>query len=383
LLGRPWQNVHQPTPDSYPDPAQVTAAGLDAAFGHDPRPTPAPPRAAARPLNVLAISGGGKYAAYSAGVLCGWTASGTRPQFDVVTGVSSGALLAVYAFLGPQYDARVKELFVNVSRRDLFRIRPITGLLFRQSVASTEPLAELIEREMSDAVVADIAKAHCEGRRLFVATGNRTSLRVAVWDVGAVAASGRPDAAALVRKIVLASASHPGFAPPVEFEVTVNGVCYRELHGDAGNIAQAFVRTADGLPPGSDVYVIAAGKLYRDPQQERSRAFKTLVTAASNTLYALFRADAANIYALCAVSRARFHLVATPPEVTVTAGSLSFDKGDQRMLFDAGYRQVAGGNGWQATPPGSQPGEALVPRTGLDFVVPGPVVAQTAQERRR
>src|SRR5262245_58061486 len=128
LLGRSWQNLHQPTPDTYPDPAQTAAAGLDAAFGHNPNPTPPPLQPATRPLNVRSLSGGGKYASYSAGVVCGWTAGGTRPQFDVVTGISSGALLAVYAFLGPQYDQRVEELFVNVSRRDLFRLRPLTGL---------------------------------------------------------------------------------------------------------------------------------------------------------------------------------------------------------------------------------------------------------------
>jgi hypothetical protein len=371
VIDRPWQNLSQPTPDTYPDPAQVTAAGLDSAFGQNPNPTPPPPQPETRHLNVLALSAGGKYAVYAAGVLSGWTAAGTRPQFDVVTGVSGGALLAVYAFLGPDYDARAEEVFVNATRRDLFRIRPVSGLLWRGSLASTAPLAALIERELSDAVVAEVARAHCAGRRLFVVTGNRTTLRMVVWDVGAVASSGRPHAAALVRKIMLAAASHPGFAPPVEFDVTVNGVRYKELHGDAGNLAEAFVRTADGLPPGSNVYVVCAGKLYRDPQAERPRALSSVATAASNTLYALFRADAWGLHALCAVTRSRFHLIATPPEVTVAAGSLAFERDDQRRLFDAGYRQAVTGTGWRTTPPGSQPGETLIPRTGLEFLVPG------------
>jgi hypothetical protein len=319
---------------------------------------------------VLALSAGGKYAAYSAGVLCGWTATGTRPVFDVVTGVSGGALLAVYAFLGPEYDAPAEKSFTTTTRRNLFRFRPITGPHLRGALASTAPLEAQIERELSDAVVAEIARAHCAGRRLFIATGNRTSLRLAIWDVGAIAASGRPDAAALVRKIVLASASHPGFAPGVEFDVMVNGVRYRELHGDAGNLTQAFVRTASGLPPGSNVYIVSAGKLYRDPQDERPRVISTVTTAASNSLYSLFRADASNLYALCAVTRSRFHLIATPPEVTVTPGSLSFDRADQRRLFDAGYSQMITGTGWEHTPPGALPGEGPVPRTGLEFVVP-------------
>jgi hypothetical protein len=286
-----------------------------------------------------------------------------------VTGVSGGALLAVYAFLGPDYDGRAADQFLNITRRDLFRIRPVSGMLWRGGLASTEPFAELIGREVNDAVVAEIAQAHCAGRRLFVVTGNRTTMRAAVWDVGAVAASGRPDAADLVRKVLLASSSHPGFAPPVEFDVTVNGVRYHELHGDAGNLSEAFVRTANGLPPGSNVYLLCCGKLYRDPQAERPRPFPTIAQAASNTLYSLFRADAWFVYALCAVSRSRYHLIATPPEVRVTAGSLSFDREDHQRLFDAGYQQAVTGTGWRGTPPGSQPDETIVPRTGLDYVV--------------
>jgi predicted acylesterase/phospholipase RssA len=372
LLGRPWQNATQPTPDSYPDPAQTVAAGLDAAFGNNPNPTPPPVQPESRPLNVLAISAGGKYAVYCAGLLKGWTHSGTRPQFDVVTGVSAGSLLAVYAFLGPQYDAAAERNFVNITRRDLFRIRPLTGPFVRGAFASTEPFRELIERELTDEMVAEIACAHRAGRRLFVLTGNRTSLRPVIWDLGAIAASGRPDAAALVRKVILASSSHPGFAPPVEFDVTLNGIHYRELHGDGGNLKQAFIRTANGLPPGSNVYVVSAGKYYRDPQDEKPRAVNTITTAASNTLYSLFRADATTLYALCAVTHSRFHLIAIPDDVKVHPGSLAFDREESRRLFDVGYRQALAGTDWRSTPPGTQPDEVLIPRAGLDFVAPAP-----------
>ena len=290
LLGRPWQNLNQPTPDAYPDPEQATTAGLDAAFGNDPNPTPPPPQVENRSRNVLALAAGGKYVAYSAGVLSGWTATGTRPQFDVVTGVSGGALLAIYA---------LPRSGVRCAGRRAIRQRHPPGTVplpprSREVRSYTEPsrqaapfAAALIERELSDATVAEIARAHCAGRRLYIATGNRTSLRMAIWDVGAVAASGRPDAAALVRKIALAAVSFPGLAPTVEFDVTVNGVQYHELHGDAGNIAQVFVRTANGLPPESNVYVIGAGKVYRDPRTETPQVLSTLIAAASKThLYA-------------------------------------------------------------------------------------------------
>ena len=116
--------------------------------------------------------------------------------------------------------------------------------------------------------------------------------------------------------------------------------------------------------------MVTAGKLYRDAVERRPGVFGTVTAAASNTLYALFRADVMNIYALCAVSRSRFHLIDLPADVMVTAGSLSFDPEDLHKLYDAGYRAAACGPRWMTTPPASQPGETLVPRAGLDYVVP-------------
>ena len=369
ILDRTWYNV-PPPPDAYPDPDQTLAAGLDAAFGNNPAPTPPPPSTETRPLNVLALSGGGKYAAFCAGVLSGWTANGTRPPFDMVTGVSSGALLAVYAFLGPKYDERATRGFTSIRRRDLYRVRPFFGPLALGALASTKPFAELLEREVNDEVVAEIAQAHREGRRLFVATGNRTTFRPVIWDVGAIAASGRPDAGCLVRKVLLASSSHPAFTPPVEFDVVVNGVRYRELHGDCGNLMQAFVRTANGLPPSSNVYLVTAGKWNRDPVDRRPGVLRTAAAAASVTLYALYQADVMNIYGLCAVTRSRFHLLNMPEEVKVEPGSLNLDQGELRKMYDAGFAAAQGGIPWRRTVPGTQPGETLMPRTGLEFVVP-------------
>lgn len=369
-LGQTWQNGSQPTPDTYPDPNQTLAASLDATFGHNPHPTPPTPLTETRPLNVLSVSGGGKYAAYAAGLLQGWTESGARPQFDVVTGISSGALIAVYAFLGPKYDERMVRSFVEVRRRDLFRFRPFLGPFTIGAFASSKPLERRIEQEFGDEAMADLQRAHMEGRRLFVATSNLITLRPAIWDLGAIAVSGRPDAAVLIRKVLLAATSIPGWVQPIEFDVTVNGRHYRELHGDCGNQIQAFVRTANGLPPNSNVYVLTAGKLYHDPMPGRPRVLATVTAAASNSLYALFRADVMKLYALCAVTRSRFHLIALPPSVTVQSASMSFDRDDLQKLYATGYQMSVHGIPWRTTPPGTQPGETLTPRTGLDFTTP-------------
>ncbi|MDB5311697.1 MAG: hypothetical protein JWO38_5899 [Gemmataceae bacterium] len=365
VLDRTWAN-RRPTPDTYPDQDATTVAGLHAAFSQGQLPPVAP----GRPLNVLVLSGGGKYGAYTAGVLCGWTANGTRPSFDVVTGISSGALTAVDAFLGPKYDGRLAAVYNSIRPSDLFRPRPLRGLLFGSEFATAEPLDRLLARELDDTAMADLRQAHCEGRRLFVATGNLTTLRPVIWDLGAVATSGRPDADALVRRILLAACSIPGYAPAVEFEVEVNGVRYKERHGDGGSIVQAFVRTPNGLPPGSDVYVLTAGKVYRDSLTEKPRVLKVIGATVSSTLYALYRDDAMKVYALCEVSGAKFHLVAMPRDVNVRPGSMTFDTAELRHLFAVGYQAGVNGIAWRSTPPGTEPGETITPRTGLEFVVP-------------
>jgi hypothetical protein len=364
VLDRTWVNI-PPTPDTYPDPDATLVARLSATAGP-------PPVVPGRPLNVLVLSGGGKYGAYAAGLLCGWTAHGDRPEFDVATGISSGALTATLAFLGPKYDARMAATYYNLTPADLFRPRVVRGLLSGNALATAEPLRQLIARNLDAEAMADLRQAHCAGRRLFVATGNLTSLRPTIWDLGALATSGRPDADDLVRKVLLAACSIPAYVEPVELDVEVNGVRYRELHGDAGNVIQGFVRTANGLPAGSNLYLVTAGKVYRDPLDERPRLAGMLGATVSNSLYALYRENVFKLFALCAVTGARFHLATLPADVPVRAGSLTFDTAELRLLFNIGYQSAVNGIAWRATPPGTQPGETLTPRAGLEFVAPAP-----------
>lgn len=366
LLDSSWYN-RTPPPDPYPDPDTTLSDGLASVFGNGTMPAQAP----GGPQNVLVISGGGKYGAYVAGVLCGWTENGTRPQFDVVTGISSGALIASLAFLGPQYDARLAREFNNVEQRDILKFQPVRGLLFNRGLASSAPLRELVERNLDEQAFNDMRAAHYAGRRLFVSTVSLTTQRAVVWDVGAVATSGRPDARELVYKIMVAACSIPGFMPPVEFDIELNGVRYREMHVDAGNVIQAFIQTPRGLPPGSNVYVIASGKIYRDPLDENPRFLKVLAASVSNTIYALFRESAYKMYAICAVTGANFHLNAVPTTLKIEPGSMTFKKEEMRLLFNVGRQAAAGGVPWRRTPPSSQPGETLVPRTGLEYIAEG------------
>lgn len=329
----------------------------------------APDRPAGKPLNVLCVSGGGKYAAFTAGALAGWTAAGTRPAFDVATGISSGAPTAFLAFLGPKYDDFLADTFLKLHRSDLFTWQPLRGLAAGTGLMSSRPLAQLLDRKLDDAVLTDLRAAHAQGRRLFVATSNVMTHKLIVWDVGAIASSGRPDAAALVRKVVLAACSIPGIVPPVEFDMTVNGVRYTERHADAGSLTQVFVATAGPLPPGSAVWVLSAGKTHLDRAEGPPRVLASMVAAVSTTLYALFRADAVKLYALCGVTRSRFRMLALPDDFNGHTSSMVFDPAESHRMFWIGY-QMAAGDAWETRPPDTAPGEVPPPRAGLDFVAP-------------
>jgi hypothetical protein len=363
LIGRPWQNRDEA--EVARDGDSEAVAGLSAVLaGREP------PQYPGRPLHLLIMSGGGKYGSFTAGVLNGWTAAGNRPTFDVATGVSSGAIIAAYAYLGPKYDRQMAATFTRLRRSDLYRWQPIRGLLRGTGLLTPEPLDRLLAEQIDEEVMNDLRAAHAEGRRLYVGTGNVLTNRFTIWDIGAIASSGRPDAARLVRTIFLAACTPPGAVEPVPIEVEVNGVRYTEWHADAGNMLQAFVRTPAGIPPGSTFWVLSAGKFYRDPVRGRARFVELIGGAVSNSLYALFRSDLVKLYALCAVTRSNFRLIALPEDFRGSTSSFAFDPEELSRLYHIGYQLTANGVPWRTTPPESQPGEAAPVRTGTSFVVP-------------
>ncbi|MGZ3320185.1 MAG: patatin-like phospholipase family protein, partial [Xanthobacteraceae bacterium] len=211
----------------------------------------------------LAISGGGSDGAYGAGVLTGWTASGTRPEFSVVTGVSIGALIAPFAFLGPRYDEEVHKNFTTIGAADIFEDRTT-----RDSLFDFWPLKRLVEDRITAKLLSEIAAEHARGRRLFVVTTNLDSGRRVVWNMGAIASRGDEAALKLFREVLLASSSIPGFFSPVLIEVEANGKKFHEMHSDGTLTAPFFVMPESMLSasggagkPFSQLYVIVNSKL--------------------------------------------------------------------------------------------------------------------------
>lgn len=194
--------------------------------------------------NYLVISSGGVDGAFGAGLLAGWTASGTRPEFQLVTGVSAGAMIAPFAFLGPAYDGVLRDIYSAYSSKDLVERRGMFAALEGDAVMDTAPLRRLIDLYLGDEQIAQIAAEGRKGRKLLIGTTSLNTGRPMVWDLTKIAGSGAPNARQLIGDLILASASIPGVFPPVRISVEAGGVRYDEMHVDGGVTAQLFLGPA-------------------------------------------------------------------------------------------------------------------------------------------
>jgi hypothetical protein len=210
---------------------------------------------------------------------------------------------------------------------------------------------------------------------------NVRTRRLAVWDLGAIACSDRPDAAVLVKRILIASGSIPGLLPAVKFEVSVDGKTYTEEHCDGGAACQTFLRLppgaerptpgATGWLKGSNLYAMAAGKLYAPEIKGKLGIVKRVTSTISAALYALYRAEMVGLYAFCGVSGMEYHLIAVPDDAEIPSNSMTFEPVEMRKLFKLGYDSAVAGIPWRKTAPGAEPGEEEQPRDNPLFVPNG------------
>jgi predicted acylesterase/phospholipase RssA len=335
--------------------------------------------------SVLCLSGGGSYGAFTAGVLCGWTARGDRPTFDVVTGISTGALAAPLAFLGPDADADLQRFYTTLRNEDLYRMRRTVRAVFADSLADTAPLERKIAEVITPAVLARLAAEHAKGRRLYIGTTELESRRQVVWDVGAIAARGRPDDLDLVRRVLLASAAIPGFFPPVTIPVTVDGKELAERHVDGGVSAALFFRppvlsAADRADPAAlsdtDLYLIVAGKLYADPRPVEPWSLSIAGESVSALIHAQTRGDLTRLYTACVLTGMRYHLTAIPADFDAPASSTDFSPDAMARMFGNGFAAAQAGTAWRATPPGLGPHEGGFARQGTELVRQGDQVTR-------
>ena len=341
----------------------------------------------ARPYHFLALSGGGQYGAFGVGVLKGWTETGTRPQFDVVTGISTGALMSTFAFLGPAYDCVLEKEGVAVEQKEILRRRSVFAIPFTGGVYSSARLASRLERVVTPEVLKEVAAAHLAGRRLYVGTTNIDTKRLVIWDMGAIASRGTPESAKLYRDVILASSSIPGGFPPVRIPVEIDGKQYTELHVDGGVSDEVIFRSfmvgdlnrLAGLPgaiapPGSTLTVIANGKLYAEPDCVRPRIIGIIPAAFRSIIYGKTRDELFRIYLNCLETGVAFRVTALPESTRIgDQGSLSISVDDQRKLFEVGKavgREAPSGREWRDVPAGVDTTEQVMPRTGTRFATP-------------
>ncbi len=355
-----------------PETNKIVVEGLARYGTAAPQPAPG---AVIPPLNILSLSAGGKYGAYAAGILNGWSALGTRPDFDIVTGVSSGAIISVYAFLGPQYDCKLKAFFTEIDQKELFKVTPLHNLTFHGSLGYPYGFKKIIRDEITAERLAEVAAAHRAGRRLYIGTLNVHAKQLTIWDIGEIACRGTQESVDLVGKIILAATAVPGLLPPVEIDVVVDGQHYTELHSDAGVVAQSFIRFAPHQTPiagtkmlaGSQLYCLAAGKIEPDAVIGRMGILKRVGASLSSSLYSLYKAELMKLYALCVTTGMQFNLAAIPKEFPVDEVSTRIRSREMKPLYDSGYQMAVQGLVWRQTPPGALTGEEPEPRTGTVF----------------
>jgi predicted acylesterase/phospholipase RssA len=302
------------------------------------------------------------YGAFTAGVLSGWTASGMRPEFDVVTGISTGALIAPFAFVGKDFDEELKQYYTNVRSDDIYRRLPLAAWLWSDSVASSEPLAKKIAAGASPEMLNRIIAAHRAGRRLYVGTTNCDTRKLTVWDMGAIASRSTQQSGDLFQKIMLAACSVPGLLPPVPIEVEVDGKRYTELHADGSVNASVFVQPAMlGVAESGElmprqhsmcVHVIVAGKLYAEPEPAKRGLVHLAGGSLDNVLRSRMEGDLVCVFLSAKYAGADFRLAAVPSDYHLSANMMSFDAVQMRRLFDEGYRCGRNGSAWQPLPPG-------------------------------
>ncbi|MGY8562876.1 patatin-like phospholipase family protein [Paracidovorax citrulli] len=317
----------------------------------------------------LALSGGGANGAFGAGFLNGWTATGSRPTFKIVTGVSTGALMAPYAFLGPDHDDALRRFYTTTSDADVFAAgNPLMALLRRDALANTAPLEALIARAIDAPLLARIAAEHRAGRRLYMGTADLDSRQFVVWNMGLIATRGSPEALALFRRVMLASASIPIAFPPVLIEVDVLGKRYDEMHVDGFVAANIFLHAGiidpqrlynrlSRAPATYDAFMIHNGQLAAasDPAERSLRgiAFRSIdVAGRAGMIGDLFRE-----YAYARRDGARFAWVTIDSRLAL-ADAASFDPARMTVLYQVGYDRAREGPVWLSRPPGMSPVDA-------------------------
>lgn len=351
------------------DPATGLAVGIDAAIQRQGAGQLPPDSDGNGKPNyvVLVISGGGAKGAFGAGLLKGWTATGERPEFTLVTGVSTGALMATWAFLGADYDPELERFYTRTTDEQIFHSRFLLAALFGDALLDTAPLRETIAAAVDQPLLDAVARAYRKGRRLYVASTDLDNNRLVVWDLGGIAASGRPDRLARYRDALLASASIPVGFPPVYFPIDIDGERYSQMHVDGGAIANLFLtdfildRQRELAPPDLDrdavdvdLYLLMNSQLTPQPPTRAVGPSMISISMASSwsTSWSAQSDRLARAHGLARGMGAGLHLAGIPDDYDGELPLASFDPVAMSRLFHFAEQWMRSGGVWLDAPPG-------------------------------
>ena len=316
------------------------------------------------PIAYLSISGGGSRGAFGAGLLNGWTRHGTRPEFNMVTGISTGALMAPFAFLGPSFDPVLKRLYTGISDRDVVRERSYAAILFSDGLGDSSPLYNLIAEHVTPELLRKIAYEYSvRNRWLLIGTNNLDTGQPIIWNMGKIAAYDTPESLELFRRVMLASASLPGFFSPVMIDVSYQGRKYQEMHVDGGISRQVFLYPAS-LFHESGAYRLLEGRK-REAYLIRNGVLsdETFNTVARKTLpiaqqalrqFAQSHEDGDTLMAYLTAQKDGFgfNMAYVTDDFIKAKPRSQFDQTYMQALFNHADELAARGYPWSKTPPG-------------------------------
>lgn len=311
--------------------------------------------------NFLAVSGGGASGAFAAGLLCGWTASGTRPQFSAVTGVSTGAMIAPFAFLGPKYDGILRDTYTVVETKDILSPRPILDAIFSDALADSKPLERLVSRYVDQGLLEAVAEEYQKGRILLILTVDLDAQRPVIWNMTAIAASRHRESLYLFRRVMLASASIPGAFPPVMMDVEVDGERYQEMHVDGGVMQQVFfyppsfvleseLRAAGVRHRDRRLFVIRNAHLESTASSVERRTLKIAARAIRTLIQTQGSGDVDRLYATAQRDGIDFNIAYIPRKFEAPPPN-EFDPEYMIKLFDHAVELARNGYSWSKVPP--------------------------------
>ncbi len=310
-------------------------------------------------VDYLVLSGGGAAGAFSVGALKAWSDKGGRPEFDIVSGVSTGALIAPYAFLGRTYDDTLVDLYTSGVAKELVDADFLPKGLLGPSLLKEAPLRRMVERHLTPDILAKVATEHRKGRRLFVLTTNLDSQRAVIWNMGAIANSARPDALKLFQDVVIASASIPGIFPAVLIKATAGGQAFEEMHSDGGSSSQVLTIPEGWMvnpqikawPKGLklNMYVIVNNALMPEFATTTNNTFAVMARASSALIKAQTRSALVATYVYAQKNGIRFRVAAIDAQIPYTMTD-PFNTGYMRAVYNLGYAKMSSGSLWKDKP---------------------------------